>query len=508
MSDNLLSLFKARYKTQLDAPCLAYPDGRSWTYGDIDRLTGQFAALLLQEGVTPGDRVVVQVEKSAAAVALYLACLQTGTLYVPLNTAYTANEVAFFLNDAKPRVFVCRPESAAAYTVIIQSAGVQQTLLLGQDESSPAWKAAMQLSPLESVVTRQGQDSACIIYTSGTTGRSKGAMLSHANLSSNAVSLHRIWGFRPGDVLLHALPIYHVHGLFVALHCALLNASKIIFMPGFNVDQIITALPQATVLMGVPTFYTRLLNSADFGRQHCAHMRLFISGSAPLAEKTHLEFEQRTGYKILERYGMTEAGMITSNPLDGERLAGTVGYPLPDVEVRVADSEGKPVAAGVTGNIEIRGPNVFSGYWGLPEKTAQDFRADGFFITGDVGVLTTDGRLTISGRSKDLIISGGYNVYPREVELCLDNITGISESAVIGLPHPDFGEAVTAILVKNDPALDESRIMQKLAEQLARYKQPKRIIFIDALPRNSMGKVQKNLLRERYRDTYTGSMIK
>jgi len=294
----------------------------------------------------------------------------------------------------------------------------------------------------------------------------------------------------------------------VALHCAFLNASKIIFLPGFNADQIIAALQQATILMGVPTFYTRLLSRADFGRQHCAHMRLFISGSAPLAEKTHLEFEQRTGYKILERYGMTEAGMITSNPLDGERLAGTVGYPLPDVDVRITDNNGKPLAAGVTGNIEIRGPNVFGGYWGLPEKTAQDFSADGFFITGDVGVLAADGRLSISGRSKDLIISGGYNVYPKEVELCLDNIAGIVESAVIGLPHPDFGEGVTAIVVKSDPALDETRIMQELADRLARYKQPKRIFFLEALPRNSMGKVQKNILRERYQDTYTGSMLK
>ena len=508
MNENILAIFKARYSRHLDNPCLVCADGKSWTYGDMDRLTGQFAALLLQSGVAPGDRVVVQVEKSAAAVALYLACLQIGAIYVPLNTAYTEHEVAFFLNDARPRVFVCRPESAPGYITIIQSAEVQHLLQLGLEETSPAWAEARQLLPFETVITRREEDVACIVYTSGTTGRSKGAMLSHANLSSNALSLHRIWGFRPGDVLLHALPIYHVHGLFVALHCAFLNASKIIFLPGFNADQIIAALQQATILMGVPTFYTRLLSRADFGRQHCAHMRLFISGSAPLAEKTHLEFEQRTGYKILERYGMTEAGMITSNPLDGERSAGTVGYPLPDVDVRITDNNGKPLAAGVTGNIEIRGPNVFGGYWGLPEKTAQDFSADGFFITGDVGVLAADGRLSISGRSKDLIISGGYNVYPKEVELCLDNIAGIVESAVIGLPHPDFGEGVTAIVVKSDPALDETRIMQELADRLARYKQPKWIFFLEALPRNSMGKVQKNILRERYQDTYTGSMLK
>jgi len=504
MNDNLLALFKARYSRQPEIPCLVYPDGKTWSYGDLDRLTGQFATLLLNAGITPGDRVVVQVDKTAAAVAVYLACLQTGAIYVPLNPAYTVNEVAFFLNDARPRVFICRPGSAAVYADIVQAAGTAQTLLLGQTENTPAWAQALCLPPTTAITRRLPQDIACIIYTSGTTGRSKGAMLSHANLSSNALCLHRIWGFCPGDVLLHALPIYHVHGLFVALHCAFLNASRIIFLPGFNPEQIISELHHATVLMGVPTFYTRLLNHANFGRKDCANMRLFISGSAPLAEKTHHEFEQRTGFKILERYGMTEAGMITSNPLEGERVAGTAGYPLPEVELRITGNEGQTLPTGETGNIEIRGPNVCGGYWGLPEQTAQEFRADGFFITGDVGTLAQDGRLTISGRCKDLIISGGFNVYPKEIELCLDSINGVVESAVVGLPHPDFGEAVTAVIVKNDPTLEEVQILKQLTVVLARYKQPKRIYFVDELPRNTMGKVQKNILREQYRETYTG----
>lgn len=503
MNGNILALFKSRYGDHREQPCLACPGGITWSYGDIDRLAGQFAALLLDAGVSPGDRVVVQVDKSAGAVALYLGCLQAGAVYVPLNTGYTAGEVAYFLRDAAPRVFVCTPECRDDYAPISRSAGVPCTLLLGQDETQQAWAEASHLSPLTTIAPRRDSDVASILYTSGTTGRSKGAMLTHANLSSNALSLHRIWGFRQGDVLLHALPIYHIHGLFVALHCAFLNASTILFHPSFNTEQVIQELKRATVMMGVPTFYTRLLSHPDFGSKDCANMRLFISGSAPLAEKTHQEFARRTGHFILERYGMTEAGMITSNPLDGERLAGNVGYPLPDVEVRITDGGGQPLPAGETGNIEVRGPNVFCGYWGMPDKNNQGFRPDGFFITGDVGSLSSDGRLTISGRAKDLIISGGFNVYPKEVELMLDSIDGVAESAVIGLPHPDYGEAVTAIIVKIDPALDAQRILRELAGQLARFKQPKRIFFVDGLPRNSMGKVQKNVLREQYQHTYT-----
>jgi malonyl-CoA/methylmalonyl-CoA synthetase len=417
--------------------------------------------------VVPGDRVAVQTDKTPQAVMLYLATLKAGAIFLPLNTAYTAAEVEYFLTDAEPRLFV-------------QDA----TALAAEAQAHP---------PLETTVPRADDDLASIIYTSGTTGRSKGAMLTHGALYANAQALHDTWGFSADDVLLHALPIFHVHGLFVALHCAFLSGAPMVWLAKFEDAPVLAGLARSTVMMGVPTFYTRLLSNPGFTREAAAHMRLFISGSAPLLESTFAEFEQRTGMRILERYGMSEAVIITSNPLNGERLAGSVGYPLPGVSLRIGGGE-------ATGGIEIKGVSVFSGYWRMPEKTAEDFTADGWFMTGDVGRQDQDGRVWISGRAKDLIISGGYNVYPKEIELILDELPGVTESAVIGLPHPDFGEAVAAVVIG---AGDETAMIATLRQQLAAFKAPKRIFFVDELPRNAMGKVQKNLLRQTYAGTFT-----
>ena len=410
----------------------------------------------------PGDRVALQAEKSIEGVMLYLGALKAGAVFLPLNSAYTQNEVQYFLNDAEPRAFVTDPKA-----------------FLAQSQSA---------SPLEAAVARGADDLASIIYTSGTTGRSKGAMLSHGNLAANAVALHRAWGFTPDDVLLHALPVFHVHGLFVALHCAFLSGCTMMWMPKFVDADVLSGLARATVMMGVPTFYTRLLANKGFTREAARNVRLFISGSAPLLPTTFAEFEARTGQRILERYGMSEAVIITSNPLEGERIAGSVGYPLPGVELRIGGGE-------ETGVIEIKGPSVFSAYWRMPEKTAEEFTRDGFFITGDVGRQDADGRVWISGRAKDLIISGGYNVYPKEIELVLDEMPGVIESAVIGLPHRDFGEGVAAVVIGSG---DEAEMIAACREKLAAYKTPKRIVFVDELPRNAMGKVQKNVLRETY----------
>ncbi|RMH12178.1 MAG: malonyl-CoA synthase, partial [Gemmatimonadetes bacterium] len=393
------------------------------------------AGVLARNGVGRGERVVVQVDKSVGNIALYLACLRLGAVYVPLNTAYTDAEVAYFIGDARPRVFVGRAGRADVASLILT------------DPETGLWADALAGAPLRDLAERTDDDLAAIVYTSGTTGRSKGAMLSHRNLAANALTLHRLWRFQPGDVLLHALPVYHVHGLFVALHCAFLNASEILFMDRFDVGELRRLMPLASVLMGVPTFYTRLMAADGFDGAEVAHMRLLISGSAPLTAQAHAAFEAATGQAILERYGMTEAGMITSNPYDGPRIAGTVGYALPDVEVRVCDGDGRVLPPGETGVVEVRGPSIFKGYWGMPDKTADDFRPGGWFITGDLGVLADDGRLTIVGRAKDLIISGGLNIYPREIEALLDAIDGIAESAVIGVPDADMGEAVVAVLV-------------------------------------------------------------
>ncbi|MFW2440066.1 MAG: AMP-binding protein, partial [Arenicellales bacterium] len=443
---NLYSLFLAHFPQDGNAVFLEGTDGRKLSYAELHKQTGQMVNLLQQRGINKGCRVVVQVDKSIEAVALYLACLRAGAVYIPLNPAYTSAEVTYFLNDASPQLFVCTPARGDELIVVADKQGVPETLTLGMAAEGDLMEALASAPESDEIVEVAENDLAAILYTSGTTGRSKGAMLSHRNLATNALALFDYWHWQDEDVLLHALPIFHVHGLFVALHCALLGGSRVIFMPRFDVDTVIKKLPDSTVMMGVPTFYTRLLDRNDFTAEICSGMRLFISGSAPLLADTHRDFEQRCGLKILERYGMTETGMITSNPYEGDRIAGTVGFPLPGNRVRVADNNGKELPAGEAGVLETTGPNVFSGYWQMPDKTAEEFRPDGWFITGDIAELDKEGRVTIVGRARDLIISGGFNVYPKEVEAEIDNLPGVKESAVIAVPHPDFGEAVVAVV--------------------------------------------------------------
>jgi malonyl-CoA/methylmalonyl-CoA synthetase len=504
-NDNLyLRLAGDRFRHAGERPFLMTPGRDRLMYADLDAASGRLHSRLLELGVEPGDRVIVQVDKSPEAVLLYLACLRAGAIYIPLNTAYTAAEVEYFMGDAEPRLFVCRPSTKDELSAVAQKLQVPQLRTLGISGDGDLLQGVDALDAEPGVVERAADDLAAILYTSGTTGRSKGAMLSHANLQSNAEVLHDYWQWDDErDVLLHALPVFHVHGLFVALHCALLGASPVHFLGKFAADTVIGLLPSSTVMMGVPTFYTRLLDTSEFNRELCHNMRLFISGSAPLLAETHREFEARTGFRILERYGMTETGMITSNPYDGERVAGTVGFALPGIEVRIADDDGKVLPRGETGVLEMTGPNVFKGYWRMPEKTEAEFRADGWFITGDNAVMDEGGRVSIVGRAKDLIISGGYNIYPKEIEGEIDVIEGVKESAVIGAPHPDFGESVVAVVVKDGSReLSESSIVEPLQGRLARFKQPKRVVFVDALPRNTMGKVQKAQLREIYKDSF------
>jgi malonyl-CoA/methylmalonyl-CoA synthetase len=500
--NNLYGLFQSRFPKDANTVFLKHARAEV-PYGDLDAASGRFAAVLKAHGVTKGDRVVVQVQKSPEAVLLYLACLRAGAVYIPLNTAYTLSEVRYFVEDATPRLIVCDPVTEEQFTKAFTSKGAAHILTLDSVGAGSFTDHALKSKADPSVIDCNADDLAAILYTSGTTGRSKGAMLSHGNLSSNALVLHDYWGWVPDDVLLHALPIFHVHGLFVALHCALLNASTVVFHEKFDAEQIAKALPDVTVMMGVPTFYTRLLETPGFARQTCRNIRLFISGSAPLLTDSFNAFEALTGHKILERYGMTEAGMITSNPYDGERIAGSVGFALPGVKARVADQDGNEVPQGEVGVLEITGPNVFVGYWQMPEKTAEEFRADGYFITGDMATMDESGRIAIVGRAKDLVITGGYNVYPKEVESLIDEIPGVVESAVIGVPHPDFGEAVTAVIVTLDgTAINIDTIQAYLSGKLAKFKQPKQIFVVSELPRNTMGKVQKKALRERYADTY------
>ena len=474
---------------------LRVPGGESWSYADTVELSGRLANLLVELGVTPGDRVAVQVQKSPQAIALYLATVRAGAVFLPLNTAYTRNEVGYFLDDAEPALLVCDGARAAEFDGI----DAQLMTLDGDGGGSLASAATTHAAAFDNVERGPGE-LAAILYTSGTTGLSKGAMLSHDNLLSNSVTLVDYWRFTENDVLLHALPIFHTHGLFVATNVTLICGGSMIFLARFDVDTVIDELPRATAMMGVPTFYTRLLADDRFERDLVAHMRLFVSGSAPMLAETHAQFEQRTGQRFLERYGMTETNMNTSNPYDGERRAGSVGFALPGVEVKVTDPEsGESLADGETGMIEVRGPNVFLGYWRKPEKTAEELHADGFFITGDMGVIDEDGYLHIVGREKDLIISGGYNIYPKQIETEIDALDGVVESAVFGIADADFGEAVAAaVVLEPGAALDRDGLLQQLAPQLARFKLPRKIVFVDELPRNAMGKVQKNLLRDRY----------
>ncbi len=484
------------------------------SYRQLDAFAGRLASGLAERGVAPGDRVVCQVDKGPAALALYLAVLRHGAVYVPLNPAYTKEEVRFFLEDAAPHLFVGRSAARQELEPLAHKAGVQAVeWLAGMTEETEARtgpdfaEQVAELDPSPEIAARQGSDLAGIFYTSGTTGRSKGAGLTHRNLAENATALHAAWGFEEGDVLLHALPIFHIHGLFVALHTALLNRSTVIFHPAFDPQAIVRDLPRATVFMGVPTFYARLLQTPGFDRECCWGMRLFTSGSAPLSPETFDAFYLRTGQRILERYGMTEIGIALSNPLDGERIAGTVGFPFPGHEVRVADDSGNPVPPGTVGTLEVKGPSVFAGYWQLPEKTAEEFRGDGFFITGDLATEDAEGRISIVGRARDLVISGGYNIYPREIEDCLLGVAGVSECAVIGAPHDDLGEGVVAVLVAENPEepVANEDLQAALDGSLARFKHPRRFFWTAALPRNSMGKVQKNVLRDEHRDTYRGS---
>ena len=482
------------------------PSGGELSYGALRAQTAQLARALVKAGLQPGDRVAVQVEKSATAVLLYLATLRAGGVHVPLNSAYTLHEMEYFLDDAAPRIVVCAPEKRREMVPLAERFGGATLLTLGADAGSGTLVAAASTEPAEFAdVERGAADPAAILYTSGTTGRSKGAVLTHGNLLSNARTLAQLWRFVPADVLVHALPIFHIHGLFVAINTVLAARASLILQPRFDPAAVLAALREATVLMGVPTFYTRLLQEPGLDRAACARMRLFVSGSAPLLAETHHQWRERTGHAILERYGMSETGMNASNPCEGERVPGSVGLPLPDVELRIADpATGTPVAAGANGVIEVRGPNVFSGYWRQPEKTRAEFRADGFFVTGDLGHIDERGYLWIVGRAKDLIITGGYNVYPREIEEAIDAIDGVEESAVIGLPHADFGEGVTAVVVApgRPAALDEAALQHALRERLAAYKIPKRVRFVAALPRNARGKVQKNELRRQHAGLY------
>lgn len=498
MSGNLFARLVEGFPADRSAVFLETPEGATQSFAALLALSGRIATLLKANGVEPGDRVTVQVEKSPEAVCLYLACLQAGAVYAPLNTAYPPAELAYFLSDAEPRVVVCDPDAEAALAPLV--AGVRAALYtLGPDGAGRLTAEAEALPSERAVAARDGADPAAILYTSGTTGRSKGAVLSHDNLWSNMATLHWLWRFRPGDVLIHALPLHHTHGLFVALNLMLMNGGRVILLPKSEAEAVIDLLPRASVLMGVPTFYTRLLASPRLTKAACAGMRLFVSGSAPLLAQTHAAFEARTGHRVLERYGMTETGMNASNPLEGERRPGSVGRALPGVSLRAADREGRAVAAGEVGVLEVKGPNVFQGYWRNPEKTAEAFREDGWFVTGDLAEIREDGYVTIVGRDKDLIISGGLNVYPREVEEALDALPGVVESAVVGAPHPDLGEAVVAVLaVEGEPG----DVVSALRGRLAGFKLPRRVEVVEALPRNAMGKVEKAALRERFRGVF------
>jgi malonyl-CoA/methylmalonyl-CoA synthetase len=501
MGNHLFDLIKARMPAPT-APFAFLDDGRTYSYADMVAVSARFANALVGLGVKPGDRVAVQVEKSLEALMLYLGTVRAGAIFLPLNTAYTPAEIEYFLGDAEPAVFVCDPAKAEALKPFADKAGAKlETLGVGAGSLLDKANAA---SGDFADVARGADDLAAILYTSGTTGRSKGAMLSHDNLASNALALVDYWRFTKSDVLLHALPIFHTHGLFVATNTILLAGASMILLPKFDPEQIFKYLPRATSMMGVPTFYVRLLQDQRLSKEATKHTRLFVSGSAPLLAETHREWRERTGHAILERYGMTETNMNTSNPYDGDRVAGTVGFPLPGVSARVADPEsGKELARDEIGMIEVKGPNVFKGYWRNPEKTKAEFRADGFFITGDLGKIDPAGYVHIVGRGKDLIITGGYNVYPKEVEAEIDEMPGVIESAVIGCPHPDFGEGVTAVVVAK-PGADVSAagIAKTLEQRLAKFKLPKRVFIVADLPRNTMGKVQKNLLREQYKDIY------
>jgi malonyl-CoA/methylmalonyl-CoA synthetase len=504
MSHNLFDTFAAKMRERADADFITTRDGRRYRYTDALNQSAQLAGALTELGVKQGDRVAVQVDKSPEAILLYLACLRIGGVYLPLNTGYTGDEIRYFLNDAEPALFVCRPKVEDEARALAAETGCPAVATLGSAADGTLMQTAHQAAPRDDIVTLGERDLAAILYTSGTTGRSKGAMLTHSNLASNAATLVKAWHFSADDRLIHALPIFHTHGLFVACNVTLMAGASMLLLPKFDADVILAELPHGSVMMGVPTFYTRLVQDERLTPDVTAHMRLFVSGSAPLTAETHEAFEAKTGHAILERYGMTETNMNLSNPYEGARRAGTVGMPLPGVEMRITNREtDDEVPSGEIGMLQIRGPNVFIGYWRMPEKTREELLDDGFFITGDLAMVDEQGYVHIVGRDKDLVISGGYNVYPKEIEQVIDELDQVVESAVIGLPHPDFGEGVTAVVVRKSAAeLEEAAVIDHLDGRLAKYKQPKRVFFVDELPRNTMGKVQKNELRKQFQDTY------
>ena len=507
-NNNLYAAISAAFPADRSAIAIESADSstgatlKRYSWRDLDEQTARIANLLASLNVPEGSRIAVQTEKSVEALMLYLGVLRAGYVYLPLNTAYQASEIEYFIGNAEPAVVVCSPKSLAWIQPIADATKVTRVFTLDEAGGGTLVESAMGHSATHTVATKQAGNLAAILYTSGTTGRSKGAMLSHGNLLSNALTLKDYWGWVAADVLIHALPIFHVHGLFVASHCALLSGAKMIWFSKFDPNAVIARLPEATVFMGVPTLYVRLLADARLNRDICKSMRLFVAGSAPLLIETFNEWQDRTGHTILERYGMSETAMLTSNPYDaqhGERRGGTVGFPLPGVQVRVSDDKDGECPVGEIGGIEVKGPNVFSGYWRMPEKTTEEFTADGWFKTGDVGKIDERGYVVIVGRSKDLIISGGYNVYPAEIEGYLNDMPGVAESAVIGVPHPDFGEAGVAVVVgKAGSALDSAEMLAELKSKIANFKVPKRIFIVDDLPRNAMGKVQKNLLRQEH----------
>jgi malonyl-CoA/methylmalonyl-CoA synthetase len=510
-NQNLFVALRDAFPADLDRTAVETDNGLSYSWRDLDRATAMMANLLDSLDLPPVSRIAVQVEKSVEAMVLYLATLRAGHVFLPLNTAYQSAEIEYFIGNAEPAVVVCSPKNHGWVSKIAFTAGTQYVFTLGDDRTGSLLERAAHHSDRHTPAVRQDDDLAAILYTSGTTGRSKGAMLTHGNMRSNALTLREYWQWQPDDVLIHALPIFHVHGLFVAIHGALINGSKMIWLSKFDPKLAIAKFPEATVFMGVPTLYVRMLAEPSLTKAQAAHMRLFISGSAPLLIETFTDWQARTGHTILERYGMSETVMLTSNPCGPDaryggataRRGGTVGFPLPGVTLRVMEDDSKAVAPGEIGGIQVKGPNVFKGYWRMPEKTAEEFTDDGFFRTGDVGKVDADGYVTIVGRSKDLIISGGYNVYPAEIEGYINDMPGVAESAVIGVPHPDFGEVgVAVIIAKPGATVEPDRVIAELKAKLANFKIPKRCVVVAELPRNTMGKVQKNLLRDQYKGAF------
>ncbi len=499
-NNNLFFALRAAFPSNLDAVAVETDNGLNYSWRDIERATAMLANLLESLKLPAGARIAVQVEKSVEAMLLYLATLRAGYVFLPLNTAYQAAEIEYFIGNAEPAVVVCSKKNFGWVSKIAFKAGTQNVFTLDDDRTGSLLDRAAHFGDHHTVAVKGADDLAAILYTSGTTGRSKGAMLSHGNMLSNALVLKDYWGWKPGDVLIHALPIFHVHGLFVALHGALINGSKMIWCARFDPKFVVSKMPEATVFMGVPTLYVRLLNEPGLDKTAVRSMRLFVAGSAPLLIETFNEWQQKTGHTILERYGMSETAMLTSNPYQGERRGGTVGFALPRVSLRVQGDDGKSLATNEIGGIEVKGPNVFKGYWRMPEKTKEEFTADGFFKTGDVGKIDERGYITIVGRSKDLIISGGYNVYPAEIEGYVNEMPGVAESALVGVPHPDFGEVgVAVVIAKAGVSIQADAIIAALKSKLANFKIPKQCCVVQELPRNTMGKVQKNLLREQYK---------